>query len=313
MRWIMKKVITIISVAALIVLTTMSLHAQTAASATWQLIANQQATIAGNVVADSVIGHTLVVKDYTGASMGGPLGAAQARWNRGGVNWPGSTAQENNIYMDFVVSPKPGYNFTVDSVKGSFGGGGTSNMKANLLFGSADTSLASLTALNTSPLPLRQASYFTFNPADTNVSYYVGLEVKNGAKFRLRVYAWNQTSSASATKYIYTQNIIIKGTTTPASAVEGETEIPANFKLEQNYPNPFNPTTSISYSIPKTAFVTLKVYNLIGQEVASLVNEIKDPGNYKSTFDASKLSSGIYFYRLEAGNFVSIKKMALMK
>jgi hypothetical protein len=99
----------------------------------------------------------------------------------------------------------------------------------------------------------------------------------------------------------------------PLTEVRKEEGLPTSFELSQNYPNPFNPATSISFSIPKSAFVTLKIYNAIGQEVANLINEIKDPGNYKLNFDAAKLSSGIYFYRLEAGNFVSTKKMVLMK
>ena len=91
-----------------------------------------------------------------------------------------------------------------------------------------------------------------------------------------------------------------------------------NFSLDQNYPNPFNPTTKIKYSIPhvETGYIpsiNLKVYDILGREVASLVNETKAPGNYELTFDASKLSSGIYFYRLTAGNFIQTKKMILLK
>lgn len=86
-----------------------------------------------------------------------------------------------------------------------------------------------------------------------------------------------------------------------------------NFLLEQNYPNPFNPITSISYSIPQTAFVSIKVFNALGKEIASLSNEQKDAGNYKVNFDASNFPSGIYFYKLQAGRFVSSKKMVLLK
>lgn len=89
--------------------------------------------------------------------------------------------------------------------------------------------------------------------------------------------------------------------------------IPSNYKLEQNYPNPFNPTTSISFSMPQASFVTLKVYDVVGREVANLMSEQKDTGIYKFNFDASKLSSGIYFYRLQAGNFTNSKKMLLIK
>jgi len=86
-----------------------------------------------------------------------------------------------------------------------------------------------------------------------------------------------------------------------------------NFMLEQNYPNPFNPVTSIFYSIPQAAFVSIKVFNVLGNEIASLGNEQKDAGNYKVNFDASNFPSGIYFYKLQAGRFVSSKKMVLLK
>lgn len=89
--------------------------------------------------------------------------------------------------------------------------------------------------------------------------------------------------------------------------------LPNDFQLMQNYPNPFNPSTTIKYQIPVDGLVSLKVYNLIGQEVASLVNQLQAAASYETSFDASKLSSGIYFYTLRAGNFVQTKKMMLMR
>lgn len=88
---------------------------------------------------------------------------------------------------------------------------------------------------------------------------------------------------------------------------------PVEFKLYQNFPNPFNPTTEIRYSIAEESFVSLKIYNVLGEEVKTLVNEYKSVGNYKKTFDASSLRSGIYIYRVQAGNFVDVKKMILVK
>ncbi|MFZ1290550.1 MAG: PQQ-dependent sugar dehydrogenase [Melioribacteraceae bacterium] len=94
-------------------------------------------------------------------------------------------------------------------------------------------------------------------------------------------------------------------------------ELPAKFELAQNYPNPFNPTTKINYSIPKTEtihknFIQLKIYDSLGQEVSTLVNEIKDPGNYETTFNASSLVAGIYFYKLTFGKFSKTMKMLLL-
>ena len=83
--------------------------------------------------------------------------------------------------------------------------------------------------------------------------------------------------------------------------------------LEQNYPNPFNPSTTIKYQIPELSFVTVKVYDVLGNEVATLVNEELTAGDYEIEFNGEELTSGIYFYRLKAGNFIQTKKMLLIK
>lgn len=90
-------------------------------------------------------------------------------------------------------------------------------------------------------------------------------------------------------------------------------ELPTGYTLSQNYPNPFNPTTNIKFSIPETGFVSLKVYNTLGQEVATLVNEVKSTGTYQVDFNASNLASGMYVYTLTTGNVNISKKMILMK
>jgi len=88
---------------------------------------------------------------------------------------------------------------------------------------------------------------------------------------------------------------------------------PIKFELYQNYPNPFNPSTTIQFDIPKASFLTLKVYNVLGQEVATLVNEKREAGRYEVGFNASTLSSSVYFYRLVAGDFIAVKKFMLLK
>jgi hypothetical protein len=87
--------------------------------------------------------------------------------------------------------------------------------------------------------------------------------------------------------------------------------LPQNYSLQQNYPNPFNPSTKISFSIPKETNVSLKVFNAVGQEVRNILNETLRPGNYSVDFNAQKLSSGIYFYKIVTSDFVSTKKMML--
>jgi hypothetical protein len=89
--------------------------------------------------------------------------------------------------------------------------------------------------------------------------------------------------------------------------------IPKEIALEQNYPNPFNPVTTIEYSIPASSIVSIKVYDVLGREIETLVNEEKLPGNYKVEFNGSNLASGIYFYKIQSGNFSMTKKLLLLK
>ena len=98
------------------------------------------------------------------------------------------------------------------------------------------------------------------------------------------------------------------------SDVENERTIsPLSYSLEQNFPNPFNPSTTISFSIPGQEFVTLEVFNALGEKVADLVNETKTAGKYSISFDARDLASGIYLYKISAGNYTQTRKMLLVK
>ena len=118
----------------------------------------------------------------------------------------------------------------------------------------------------------------------------------------------------SAGKYQYRlKQIDFDGTYEYSNTIEVEINSPTKFSLEQNYPNPFNPSTSIQYAISSRQFVTLKVYDVLGKEVATLVNKEKPAGMYNVQFTMSNLSSGVYYYELRARDFVETKKMVLMK
>ena len=101
--------------------------------------------------------------------------------------------------------------------------------------------------------------------------------------------------------------------TEAASGVNEVDNIPSRFLLYQNFPNPFNPTTQITYSIPHSSYISLKVYNLLGKEIANLFEGYRNAGSYKITFNAAGLASGVYLYRLKAGNFMETKKLVLLK
>lgn len=92
-----------------------------------------------------------------------------------------------------------------------------------------------------------------------------------------------------------------------------QSHYPDKFEVHQNYPNPFNPATTISFVISHQLFVRLKVYDVLGREVATLLNEVKQPGEYSVTWDAGNIPSGVYFYRLQAGKFLATKKLLLIK
>jgi len=109
------------------------------------------------------------------------------------------------------------------------------------------------------------------------------------------------------------KQIDFDGTFEYSDEIEVEVNGPLTFALEQNYPNPFNPTTTISYSLPLKSQVELAIYNALGESVMQLVNEEKPAGSYSVEFDAANLPSGIYFYRLRAGDFIETKKMILLK
>jgi hypothetical protein len=121
-------------------------------------------------------------------------------------------------------------------------------------------------------------------------------------------------SMVSSTKLAYRlKQIDFDGNYDYSDVILVENIAPENFELKQNYPNPFNPSTSIRYEVGKQQLVVLKVYDIIGEEITTLVNQEKSTGSYEIKFDASLLNSGVYFYTLKAGNFIETKKMILLR
>jgi hypothetical protein len=171
---------------------------------------------------------------------------------------------------------------------------------------------------------------------DTNVTNIPGTshfgniapgEVKSQVSFPIIIHTQNNPSSIDFIVHIFSNgNFFWSDSFTvlvPVGIAENETNLPLEYALKQNYPNPFNPSTRINYQIPDAGLVSLQVYNLLGEVVATLVNEEKSAGTYDVEFsakggsasggDASSLPSGIYFYKLQAGSFVETKKMILLK
>lgn len=145
----------------------------------------------------------------------------------------------------------------------------------------------------------------------TTIGYVEGF----GTTTEPQEYTYVDNTVETGTYFYRLKQIDFGGQFEYSDEVEVEVEVnePLTFGLDQNYPNPFNPSTLIKYSIPENGFVKLSVYNLVGEEVSVLVNQEVDAGFYEVTFNAANLPSGTYFYRLQVGNTVQVKKMVLMK
>jgi hypothetical protein len=124
---------------------------------------------------------------------------------------------------------------------------------------------------------------------------------------------YTQWAAQANAEHEYINNWLSTGSNQQSGVELTNGSIPKEFSLKQNYPNPFNPTTQIEYSVPKTSFITLKVYNVLGQEVATLYSGIQNEGNYTVTFDGSGMTSGIYLYQLQSNGISITKKFVLMK
>jgi hypothetical protein len=158
-----------------------------------------------------------------------------------------------------------------------------------------------------------------------------GFEVErslNGIEFYTVAFIPGSGTTTETKTYSYTDDVDYKGgeiffyrlkqvdldgRVNYSSIVEVEFNVPKDFVLHQNYPNPFNPSTTIKYAVPKTSLVNIKIYDLTGQEVALLVNEVKEVGTYEIKFDARNLASGVYLYRMVTDNFTSVKKFNVLK
>ncbi len=191
-------------------------------------------------------------------------------------------------------------------------------------------------ALNQGVVPV-ELSAFTANVNGTDVSLNWstatetnnnGFEVqrKSGEGFITIGFVRGKGTTTEVQNYSYTDSklnvgsysyrlkqIDFDGTFEYSNEINVDLTAPSVFALEQNYPNPFNPSTMISYSIPQNSFVTIKVYDIIGNEVATLVNQTQEAGKYDIRFDANNLSNGVYLYSIKTDNFTSTKKMILLK
>ncbi len=155
-------------------------------------------------------------------------------------------------------------------------------------------------------IPPDANEYVTLAPGAIDSSFDVTWYVPNPGLGMQTVKMYNYDNPSQFVE----QTFYVKRTTVGITPVNS---VVKNFELKQNYPNPFNPTTNINFSIPKNQNVSLKVYDMMGKEVASLVNEFLKAGEYKADFSGANLSSGVYYYALKTDEFISTKSMVLVK
>ena len=143
-----------------------------------------------------------------------------------------------------------------------------------------------------------------------------GLE--NGVQYIFTLEAVNIVGAGPYTQWVYATPIAASSKPALSDDVEFVPDVPNTFSIAQNYPNPFNPETTIPYALPQSVHVRLVIYNVLGQEIRTLVNELKPAGYYRVVWDnkddfGKSVSSGIYLYRIVAGDFVETKKLLLLK
>jgi hypothetical protein len=243
-------------------------------------------------------------------------------------NWTaeGSAATWNITTAQFNSSPS---SFT-DSPGGSYGNG-------------VDVSMVITNPINISSSPVVSLSFFHRYATEANYDWcMVEVSSDNGetwqpiAEYTGTLSAWTQqtfdiTRYANASSQMkirfrlvsdagvtgdgwYVDDIVITSyCSSPFVGIAQNNNTPGVFSLEQNYPNPFNPVTQIKYSIANDEFVKIKVFDVLGREVAVLVNENQKAGSYSTEFDGSNFASGLYLYKIQAGSFTDVKKMILIK
>ncbi len=278
---------------------------------------------AGNSIAIDVLGDVYV----TGVSQSGGLESTSdyatikytssgnqvwvERYNGSANNWdePNSIALDNagNVYVTGFSTTNTNYDFT--TIKYS-----QEVIPVELISFTANTTNDGDVVLQWSTSTETNNLMFEIERRVESREYFtIGFVEGSGTTTELKEYSFID-QSVEPGKYFYRlKQIDFNGAYEYSNEIEVDVKGIFSFALEQNYPNPFNPSTTISFAIGNSSFVTLKVHDVLGNEVATLVNEEKHVGLYEINFDASALSSGIYYYQMQAGDFIQTKKLVVMK
>ena len=170
---------------------------------------------------------------------------------------------------------------------------------------------AALVAIAFLLLPMKSAAQSTIPWSAIGMGFVVSSSPTTVMKSVLgQVFVGTMTGTSSIIEAGFLADTLLRGTV--VSVAEHEA-VPKEYALWWNYPNPFNPSTTIKYELPKASVVRLSVYDMLGREVSVLLNERREAGVYEVKFDGSNLASGVYFYRLQAGDFTQTKRLLLLK
>ena len=263
---------------------------------------------------DEYINDIYFVNDMTGWAVGGAVGGSGTstilNTTDGGETWINQTSPTTNSlyglsFSDLNNGWAVGFNGTIINY--------TNTIPVELISFNATTnendatlSWQTATETNNSGFEIQRKQ---FNSDWINIGFAEG----NGSTIKEHNYSFTDKNVLPGDYQYKLKQIDYDGSFEYSNIIDIKVSGPTHFSLEQNYPNPFNPSTTIEYSIPESGNVKLNVYNSLGEEVETLVNEEKPAGNYEVNFNASELASGIYFYQLRSGAFNQTKKMILIK
>jgi len=260
---------------------------QTTASGTWALTVDSSVVVVGNVTAIPASGGTGI-----GAITYGSAGIVSTGWD--------SPARDTSDYYQFRVSPVSGNKFNISSTDFVYSTNGTATMTSAVYYstngGLNFTQIGSDISVSSTQTPWSDTTHITVN---------------SGVTLILRIYGWAAVSSNNKFRV---KSLVISGTTSTITAENNlGNSVPSSFRLYQNYPNPFNPETQIKFDMAKSSLVKLSVYDLLGQEIETLVNEKLNAGSYKTNWNASGYPSGVYFCRIQTEDYYKNIKMILLK
>ena len=230
------------------------------------------------------------------------------------------TAAEHTVRMD-DIDGNGSFEFTSASRSGrivTFSGGSAINIPVEMTTFSANVNGSDVSLTWTTATELNNSGFYIERKSGSGNYSQIAFVEGNGSTTSSNVYSYIDKNIVSGKYYYRLKQVDYNGTFEYSKEIEVTVGLPITFSLEQNFPNPFNPSTKIKYSIPTAGIVKLVIYNLLGEQITTLVNQNVEPGFYTVEWNGTNnfgvsVPSGIYFYRIEAGNYINVKKMVILK